>query len=331
MLRWWVAASAKVRPGRARIAVFPRQGQRRFAVRRDAGGERQPARIRGRRAALAAARWRWDRASRRRCPTASVRRWLRDRPGRVLGRGSGCDRFPIRARPCGCPSQAEDMNRPELFRIGSAGPSPAQQRAAVGLVFRFDEQLAERGVRQVRRRRGEDDLGVAGHLNLARAIRIVHDRQPADFDIVLGGDDDVEPGREAVVDAMERRALRRQRHQVVRRVDAVRIRGRRPDGAGPHVAQIEKLTAEIARRIATASRDGPAPAEACAAAAVGDDREIVAVRQKGGVGERRGPGSIAADGVDGRGRGRRASLRAAAAVSSAPAAGCAPGAAARSP
>ena len=189
-------------------------------------------------------------------------------------------RFPLE-RPVRTSLQAEDVNGPELLRIRPARPSPAEQGAAIGLAFRFDEELAERGVREVRGRRSEDDLGVARHLDFAGTIGVVHDRQPADFDIVLGRDRDIEPRREAVMDAMEGRAFRRQRDQVFPRLDAVRICGWRPDRAGPYIAQIEKLAAGIASGIAAAPGDRSSPAEARAAAPVGDYREVVAVRKKG--------------------------------------------------
>ena len=164
--------------------------------------------------------------------------------------------------------EAEHVEGPDLFGIEPAGPPAAEQRRAVGAKFRFDEQLAERRVREIRGRRGQHDLRVAGDLDFPHAVAAIHDRQPPHFHVVFGRDGDLEVRRDAVVHTAERRALRRQRHDVVARLGERGLRRRRPDGPGPNVAQVDELAAPVARHVPPAARDGAAAAEADAAAGV---------------------------------------------------------------
>ena len=107
--------------------------------------------------------------------------------------------------------------------------------------------------------------------------------------------------------------------------------GGRPDRAAAHVAQVDELAAGIARRVAAASRDRPAAAEARAAAGVGDDRDVVAVREELRVRERGVRRAEAADRVDGDGRGDARRFERARLRDRRRAAARAPAAAARSP
>ena len=171
----------------------------------------------------------------------------------------------------------------------------AEQRGALGQVLRLDEQLAEGRVGQVVGGRGEDDLGVARDLDLARTIAVVGHRQPAHLDVVLGRDRDVELGGDVVVAAVEGRLLREEGDQVVLRLLRRGLEGGRPDRAAAHVAQVEELAARIAGRILAVPRDRAAPTEAGAAAGVGHHRGVVAVGQELRVGEPRVRRAEAAD------------------------------------
>ena len=83
-----------------------------------------------------------------------------------------------------------------------------------------------------------------------------------------------------VVAAAERRPFGAELDQVVVRLRGRRMIGGRPHRAAPDVAQVDELAARIARRVAARPRDREAAAEAAAAAGVGDDRDVVAVRQE---------------------------------------------------
>jgi hypothetical protein len=113
------------------------------------------------------------------------------------------------------PFEAQDVHRPhrQLSRISST--SMAEQRRAVGQVFRFQEQLAEGRMRQIVGRRGQDDLLVAGDVDFTDPRALIHDRHPADFHVVFRGHGHVELRRDAVIVAAERRLLRAKLDDVV--------------------------------------------------------------------------------------------------------------------
>jgi hypothetical protein len=73
--------------------------------------------------------------------------------------------------------------------------------ATVGEILGLDEELAERGMGEIVDRGRENDLGVAGHVELADARAVIADRQPAYFDVVFGRDGDVQLRRDVLVAA----------------------------------------------------------------------------------------------------------------------------------
>ena len=77
----------------------------------------------------------------------------------------------------------------------------------------------------------EHDLGVAGDLDLSRAVALVGQRQASDFDVVFGGDDYLELGLDAIVGATEHRALVREGDQEFVGFLRRRLVGRRPEQA----------------------------------------------------------------------------------------------------
>ena len=96
------------------------------------------------------------------------------------------------------------MHDPRCGLVRSARPTPAEQGGAFGQVLGLDEQLAERRVGQVVGSRGENDLGIAGDVDLARALAVVGDGQPAHLHVVLGRDSDVEVCANVLLTAAER-------------------------------------------------------------------------------------------------------------------------------
>ena len=156
----------------------------------------------------------------------------------------------------------------------------AQQRGAAGEVFGFEKQLAEGGVGEIVGGARQHDFGVAGDVDLADPRALIDDRHPPDFDIVFGGDGDVELCRHLVVVAPERRPLGAKLDHIVVGLGGRGVIGRGPDGSAAHVAQVDTLGARIARGVAARLGDGEAAAEAAAAAGVGHDRQVVAIGQK---------------------------------------------------
>ena len=183
----------------AGIVVAVRQRHRGLARRGRAGGERQ--------ADVA--------AGREPDALAQADDGIQDDPGRARQRIAvererilGAAAAPEEARPVGLPLERplgpalerQDVDRPDR-RLVAARPAVAQERPALGQELGLDEELGEGRVGQVVGRRGEHDLGVAGHLELARPVAEVGHGQAAHLDVVLGRDRDVELGGDVLVAA----------------------------------------------------------------------------------------------------------------------------------
>ena len=82
-----------------------------------------------------------------------------------------------------------------------------QEGSALAEILGLDEELPEGGMRQIGRRRRENDLGIAGHVELADTSSVVPDRQPTHLDVVFGRDGHVHACRQVVVAALERDAI----------------------------------------------------------------------------------------------------------------------------
>ena len=182
--------------------------------------------------------------------------------------------------PCGRPSRLRTCTAHTAGSRGSRGAPMAEQRRAVGQVFRFEKQLAEGRMREIVGRGRQDDLRVAGDVDFADPRALIDHRHPADFDVVFGGHGDVELRGDLVVVAAERRPFGAELDHVVVRLRGGRMIGGRPHRPAPHIAQVDELAARIARRVAPRLRHREAAAEAAAAAGVGHDRHVVAVRQE---------------------------------------------------
>ena len=201
----------------ARLVVALGQGQGRLAGRRHPRGEGQPHEAAGRQAnALPQADDGIEHDAGRAGERAAVEglRVLGTAPAAQEARAVGLP-FHRALRPA---FQAQDVNGPGPGLVGGARPPMAEERRALGQVLGLDEQLAERGMGQVVGGRGEDDLGVARDLDLARPIAVVGHGQPAHLHVVFGRDGDVELRGDVVVAAVKGRLLREERDQVVLRL-----------------------------------------------------------------------------------------------------------------
>jgi len=81
--------------------------------------------------------------------------------------------------------EAEDVHRPGARIARVARAAMADQRAALSEELGFDEQLAERGMREIIPRLGESHFDVAGDVDLTNAIAVVDQLQDAHFDVVF--------------------------------------------------------------------------------------------------------------------------------------------------
>src|SRR5512146_1243269 len=104
---------------------------------------------------------------------------------------------------------------PDNARPSRAAPPRADQRGALGQAVRLDKEVAEGRVGQIRGGRGQDDLGVARDLELARPVAPVGHGEAPDFDVVLGGDRDVELRRDVTLTAAEHGALGMEGDQIL--------------------------------------------------------------------------------------------------------------------
>ena len=181
------------------------------------------------------------------------------------------------------PLDAQHVHCPHPGLVRRARAPRAHQRRALREVLRFDEQLPERRMGQVVGQGRERDLAVARDLQFAGTIAQVRDREPPHLDVVLRGDGDVEPRRDAVVLPAEHGALGVERDEVLLRLPRRRVIGGRPHRAVAHIADIQELAAEVARGVLAVARHGAAATEAGAASGVGDDGDVRAVRQELGV------------------------------------------------
>ncbi len=114
----------------------------------------------------------------------------------------------------------------------------------------LDEELSEGGVRDVFGDGPQGDLDVARQLDLARPVALVRHGEPPHLGVVLGRDGDLEAGLDAVIASLDDGLLGEELHEVVLRLRADGLIGRGPDRAAVDVAQVDELTARVAR-------DGP--------------------------------------------------------------------------
>jgi len=183
---------------RARRVVLARQRLDRLAIRRHAGGKAEP---------HGPAGWNPDSLTQADNRIEDDAGGAGERVSVERQRPRGAPAAPEKARAIGFPFdrtlraslEAQGMERPRARVAGVAGPAMTEQRSAVGQVLGFDEDLAERRMGEVVRRRREHDLGVARHVDLADARAVIADGNPAHFDVVFDRHGDIQLCRDRVV------------------------------------------------------------------------------------------------------------------------------------
>ena len=146
--------------------------------------------------------------------------------------------------------------------------------------FRLHEQLAERRMGRIGRRRRHHHFGKTGDLDAPLAVRIIADARAPDFDVVLGRDDDFRVQIEAVIGAAELGTPFRKDHFVFLRLDQGRLVHGGPDFAVIEIAQVAEITPVVARAILAPARHGQVFPAAVAAARIAHHDMIAAVRQQ---------------------------------------------------
>src|SRR6202142_4077376 len=135
-------------------------------------------------------------------------------------------------------------------------------------------------MRRIIARWRQDDLGIRGYLNLARACPKIQDRYASDFSVILRRYNDIERCRKGSVASRDFNALLRKRHFVIVRSGAARLKGRRPDRAVFDVSQINIGSPRIAGDVFAPTRYGEIAPAAEPRSGGGDHDGVAAVRQK---------------------------------------------------
>ena len=177
---------------------------------------------------------------------------------------------------------AEHMNQVHAVGPGP-GPARADQRVPLGHGRRFDEQIAERRMREVGGARREHDLGVAGQIEAARPMTVVGDRHAPQLGVVFGRDDDFGARLEAGVDTPIDGAVERERRLVFFGLASRRLVRRRPDIAGVEIADEDEAARRVAGDVLAPACQRELLAPAIAAAGVGQHHGVRAVRQQVGA------------------------------------------------
>ncbi len=186
----------------AGIAVFLRQGLSGVAVAGHTGGKRQPHRRARRESdALPQAEDRIQDDATGARKRSSVERsrhaWIPSSAQELRSIGFPLDRT---LRPAFKTQHVHGPNR-RFTRI--AASSMAQERRAGRQVLGFEKQLRKRRVRQIGNRGRQRNLDITGHIDLAYARSLIRDREPTNFDVVLGRHRDIDLRHDGAITTTE--------------------------------------------------------------------------------------------------------------------------------
>src|SRR5208282_1570426 len=171
------------------------------------------------------------------------------------------------------------MEHPWRLLFRRAGPASTENRPLVVDDLSLHEQIIKGGVKRIRRRRSENDLGVTGDLDGSARSRGVRDGDAAHFDVILWRNGDLCIGVELVVAAAELHPPLGEDGFV-----AVRCLERRMKCGGPEIAagegtDIAKCTPVVAGAIFAPARHRNVLPATVAATGVCDHDMISAVRE----------------------------------------------------
>jgi hypothetical protein len=193
----------------------------------------------------------------------------------------------VRGGPSRRAVHRHDVEGPGRTLVGRTRPPRAQQGLRVGEQLGLHEQLAERRVRRVGRRRCEHQFGIGRQLDRAPAAAAVGQPQAPQFQVVLRRDDDLGVRIDAVVPPAEFGATFAEHRLEPLARHARGLQRRRPDDAAVDVAQVAEAAPGVGGAVLAPSSDGHVLPAAVAAAGVGEHHVIAAVREQLHLGRRR--------------------------------------------
>ena len=192
--------------------------------------------------------------------------------------------FPLYA-PDGLAFDGHHVRDPDR-RLGSRPRAPRREEGVrLGHEGRLHEQVGERGVGRVRRRRRQHDLGVRRHVDLPGPRSEVGERDAPNLGIVFRGHDHRERGRDPVVSPGNFCPILGERHLITLGLHCARLVAGRPALATLDIAKEHVRPSDVARDILAPSGDRQTPPAAVPGAGGRDHHDVPPVRQE--VGTRR--------------------------------------------
>jgi hypothetical protein len=174
---------------------------------------------------------------------------------------------------------ASRWHQERRYLVVGARPARADDRLHRRHQFGLHEQVAEGRVQLVGRRRGQHHLGIGGDLDPARQGAAVDQAQPAQLDVVLGRDRDLDVALDAVDAAAELGLGVGEDRLVAGHRDPGRLVRRRPEAAAVEVAQVAEVAPGIAGAVLAPAGQGDVAVPAVAAAGAGQQQMEAAVGQ----------------------------------------------------
>ena len=170
------------------------------------------------------------------------------------------------------------MRSPHGRFVVGAFATGREQRANLRCKFRFDKELGKSGVGHIGRWRGQGQLRVRGHLDIARANTQIGNREAANFGIVFGGNHNIELSSQRPVTTNNFGVVLEKDRVVTIRLDRGRLISGGPHVSGLFVAQKNILAPTIPGGIFTPAGDGHVAPTAIAGARGSQHHRVAPVR-----------------------------------------------------
>ena len=168
----------------------------------------------------------------------------------------------------------QDVGAPHPLLGGSTGPPRSGDRRAPGMPLGLDEEAPEGRVGAIGVGRSEDDLAVAGELDLAGDAAVVGERDPPHLRRVVGDGGDLGPGLDRPVGPVEDDPVGGQGDVVAVGPGADRLVGGGPDAPARHVLHVAVLPRGVGSSVGAPAGDGEVLVPAVARAAVADHHRV---------------------------------------------------------
>ncbi len=176
----------------------------------------------------------------------------------------------------------DNMGRPN-GEIGRAvRPAHGQQSMDFGQIVGLDEKIGKGRMGRIGGHRREHHFRVGSQFDLARLRAGIGDREAAQFEIVVRGNENLEPGRQASLGADEACPVFRKNDFIALRFHARWLAACRPYATALGIAQEQIASPRVAGRVFAPARHGKSVAGAVTRAGAGEHDGIAAVRQQMG-------------------------------------------------